>query len=417
MKMKTIVRVVLCFILHDFGRVMSNPNDVDRNCSVMTAKISGLCEQKNYRFYIWDEEGVPIYKSSVWEDRDVPIDKSSPDERDEREYSFCYDPLKCYSIEFDGFFSSECPHEVLLNGTTVADDVGRNLVRFGNCSQCKEKTEVILSNQYFGEVDTNYTFFAKGIVNHALLAGGHSSNICMDSDDCNILTMDSTDVVSCCLVKNNKLNFHEVMPRSKMFGQCSNCTTSLLVYPAIGEPNFNYTLESNDYLYKSAVKEGNYEIICINATSNCYNASSNGKAHYSFYEDEKFTDDGFSFDYPFFGSCDKKCPQSPILHITERGKEIISTISYISDRMNLQNIATPEYQATCWLIYDDTRNLYSTAPDLLQRYIVALIYYSTEGLRWNNNWGYLGTKSECDWYGMKCNEGKVIEINFCKCIK
>ena len=417
MKMKTIVRVVLCFILHDFGRVMSNPNDVDRNCSVMTAKISGLCEQKNYRFYIWDEEGVPIYKSSVWEDRDVPIDKSSPDERDEREYSFCYDPSKCYSIEFDGFFSSECPHEVLLNGTTVADDVGRNLVRFGNCSQCKEKIEVILSNQYFGEVDTNYTFFAKGIVNHALLAGGHSSNICMDSDDCNILTMGTIHPIRYYVVKDNKINFYEVMPKSKMFGQCSNCTTSLLVYPAFGEPSFNYTLQSNDYLYESAIKEGKYEITCVDATSNCYNASSNGKALFSFYENEIFTDDGFSYDYSFFGSCDKKCRQNPVLHSTERGKDMISAISYISDMMDLQNIATPEYHAACWLIYDDARNLNSTAPHLLQRYIVALMYYSTEGWIWNTNWGYLGTNSECDWYGMKCDGGQVIEIKLGKHIK
>jgi len=372
----------------------------------MTAKIPhDVCKksigQNIYGFHIWDDKGAPIFKSSP----------------DEREYSFCYDTSKCYSIEFEGFYASECPHEVLLNGTTVVDDTGTNLVRFGNCSQCKSKTEVVLTNHFYGEVDTNYTFFAKGIVNHALLAGGHSASICIDPDDCNILTMNNTHSIPYYLVKDNKMDFYDIMPRSKMFGQCSNCTTSLLVHPTFGESSFNYTLQSNDYLHESAVKEGNYEIICIDTNSNCYNTTSNGKAHFSFYEDEKFTDDGYSFDYSFFGSCDKKCHQNPILHSTERGKDIISTISYISKMMDLQNIATPEYQAACWLIYDDARDLDSTTPHLLQRYIIALMYYSTKGWTWNNNWGYLGAKSECDWAGIKCNDGQVIEIELCKHIK
>eukprot|EP00588_Corethron_pennatum_P016682 CAMPEP_0194310480 /NCGR_PEP_ID=MMETSP0171-20130528/7439_1 /TAXON_ID=218684 /ORGANISM="Corethron pennatum, Strain L29A3" /LENGTH=434 /DNA_ID=CAMNT_0039064145 /DNA_START=109 /DNA_END=1410 /DNA_ORIENTATION=- len=44
----------------------------------------------------------------------------------------------------------------------------------------------------------------------------------------------------------------------------------------------------------------------------------------------------------------------------------------------------------------------------LQRYAVAVLYYSLGGIFWDNNENYMSSSHECDWYGITCNEEKII---------
>jgi len=48
------------------------------------------------------------------------------------------------------------------------------------------------------------------------------------------------------------------------------------------------------------------------------------------------------------------------------------------------------------------------ASNFLQRYAIAVIYYSLGGIFWINNKNYMSPGHECDWYGIACNEKKVI---------
>jgi len=98
----------------------------------------------------------------------------------------------------------------------------------------------------------------------------------------------------------------------------------------------------------------------------------------------------------------------------------------------LTDPSTPQYASAQWLIDDDARYLCPEDPTLIQRYILAVIYFSTEGAGWkncsaveyaavspclsveidqpNNARRYLSAASECSWYGNHCSD-EVATIN------
>jgi len=64
-------------------------------------------------------------------------------------------------------------------------------------------------------------------------------------------------------------------------------------------------------------------------------------------------------------------------------------------------------------IYVSSTNLYAMITDIERQALIDL-YHSTKGQYWINNDGWLGDKgSECNWFGIKCNEytGQIIEID------
>jgi len=48
---------------------------------------------------------------------------------------------------------------------------------------------------------------------------------------------------------------------------------------------------------------------------------------------------------------------------------------------------------------------------IIQRYNLAAIYYETGGSSWNDASNWLSTTSECDWAGITCRSGVVVEID------
>jgi len=58
---------------------------------------------------------------------------------------------------------------------------------------------------------------------------------------------------------------------------------------------------------------------------------------------------------------------------------------------------TPQYFALVWLV--DNAN-YDSYPNnqLIQRFALATLYYSTKGNQWRNNDGWLSDIDECAWY-------------------
>ena len=64
----------------------------------------------------------------------------------------------------------------------------------------------------------------------------------------------------------------------------------------------------------------------------------------------------------------------------------------------------------CWLVYDDYRRLDASSPHLLQRYVLALFYFSTNGDKWKKSLGYLTAKNECHWGGITCANERITEF-------
>jgi len=87
------------------------------------------------------------------------------------------------------------------------------------------------------------------------------------------------------------------------------------------------------------------------------------------------------------------------------------------------NPNTSQGRASTWLIADDAYYICPDDTNLLQRYIMALFYYSTNGYNWLecsanilnsqcNEFRYLSTLNECVWYGNRCAGNDMYSIIF-----
>lgn len=72
----------------------------------------------------------------------------------------------------------------------------------------------------------------------------------------------------------------------------------------------------------------------------------------------------------------------------------------------LQNNDTPQYKAALWIADQDEANMpipenprnYDVSKDFVQRYIMAVFYFSLDGPNWTNQMNFLSEKSVCDWH-------------------
>lgn len=139
----------------------------------------------------------------------------------------------------------------------------------------------------------------------------------------------------------------------------------------------------------------------------------------------------------------------PYLH--QLKSQVMTNILILSGTESLNDVESPQYEAACWILNDDpylitsfsstlsttnsssgdtshhyyNNNLYNYSEKrMMQRYILALIYFSTKPQNWSMHLNFLSIKSECDWYekkdeedgtrvGAACNEkDDVISLTF-----
>lgn len=94
----------------------------------------------------------------------------------------------------------------------------------------------------------------------------------------------------------------------------------------------------------------------------------------------------------------------------------------ISGLVALTDTDSPQWQAYEWLVYDDDKFVCPNDDTLVQRYILAVLYFATTGDAWDrcyrgdnecreeeNAEPYLSTSSECEWYGSECFADGLIE--------
>jgi hypothetical protein len=92
--------------------------------------------------------------------------------------------------------------------------------------------------------------------------------------------------------------------------------------------------------------------------------------------------------------------------------DLLSSAS-IDGGATLQTPSTPQNNALIWLADNTKLNTYSDSQKI-QRYVLATLYYSTNGEKWNDNTDWLSNKDECSWYNTAflqfCINGAVAEL-------
>lgn len=110
------------------------------------------------------------------------------------------------------------------------------------------------------------------------------------------------------------------------------------------------------------------------------------------------------------------------MHTADRRRQIAREIASISGATVFGSTRSPEWSAFSWLTESDKRYLCPDDSSLHQRYILAVLYFITDGENWIKcrrdglaqcaGQNFLGEHSECQWGGITCNEsGQVTRIN------
>eukprot|EP00980_Cylindrotheca_fusiformis_P030579 scaffold25064_cov113-Cylindrotheca_fusiformis.AAC.1 len=101
---------------------------------------------------------------------------------------------------------------------------------------------------------------------------------------------------------------------------------------------------------------------------------------------------------------------SPLSHI-----ELLANVLQLdANTFDLNKTTTPQYSALEWLAYGDPRKMTveDDSTELLERFSLATLYYSTKGFNWGNAFRWLSGSSHCDWNLIDCENGRVVELYF-----
>lgn len=116
------------------------------------------------------------------------------------------------------------------------------------------------------------------------------------------------------------------------------------------------------------------------------------------------------------------------LKLSKRFKQALPIITNITSEEILYDTRTPQYKALLWLAdYDKAQLDFSTMstsgssilvmeggnkPRILQRYILAVLFFATQGQYWNNTYGFLSEWDECQWAAYD-SKGDVAGVSSC----
>jgi len=87
-------------------------------------------------------------------------------------------------------------------------------------------------------------------------------------------------------------------------------------------------------------------------------------------------------------------------------------LNVVENTNDLNDASSPESLALNWIINEDPQYLCPDDPELNQRYIATLLYYSMGGDGWIASTNYLTGVDECEWFGLSCNDdGSIYNID------
>jgi hypothetical protein len=97
----------------------------------------------------------------------------------------------------------------------------------------------------------------------------------------------------------------------------------------------------------------------------------------------------------------------------------INRLDYIRNLLNLTSVlGVDQNRALEWLAEIDPAILQLNTPDVIfrNRYALVVLYYSTNGDKWNDNTGWLSSLSVCAWNGVSCSSTDIVDyLELCKC--
>ena len=288
-------------------------------------------------------------------------------------------------------------------------------IRAGECQDpCPGQRELVFVTYLEDYGDTDYRFYRSGKGDEeGTLIEGNAKSYCVNNADCNIMALLRTRYVYSFTMENNMLIDDKSSEYTMTFGNCaSNCTdTTLLVATNQNDGNLNISSGSDlSQLTSEILPAGQSKTICID-DSKCSIVDAKGNGYYYLLRDEQVYDLGSASEYRYFGPCDTKCTKRPTLTATERGLEIVTRLSTISGMAALTDFNSDRYKAACWIINDDLKEYSAKDPKLIQRYILAVIYFTTGG---QNNWisplGFMSGRDECDWPSISCVDQSVTSL-------
>jgi hypothetical protein len=111
--------------------------------------------------------------------------------------------------------------------------------------------------------------------------------------------------------------------------------------------------------------------------------------------------------------------------VTQTPREVLfqSKLEHLlSDKSEFSDPLTPQYAALAWLANEDPAAVDEADQGRLEiRFVLATLYFSTEGSMWNDDLQFLSGLYECNWtspstgQGVSCDEnGQVTSISICK---
>ena len=98
-------------------------------------------------------------------------------------------------------------------------------------------------------------------------------------------------------------------------------------------------------------------------------------------------------------------------HLKEYVDVLSSRYNLTVDRRDLSNMSSPQYRALSWLALDDEFLSSLDDPDMMERYILAVFYFSTDGENWDTNNQWLTESHICEWWGVVgCTNGMRVTL-------
>ena len=112
----------------------------------------------------------------------------------------------------------------------------------------------------------------------------------------------------------------------------------------------------------------------------------------------------------------KTIAKKDTLNLAKRFMQIQERVRPISGYDALLDATSPQFLALDWIGNRDGYQIDPSDPLLIQRYALAVLYFSTNGLKWKKPLNWLTDVHECEWKGdggvRKCNEmGEVTDLS------
>lgn len=107
---------------------------------------------------------------------------------------------------------------------------------------------------------------------------------------------------------------------------------------------------------------------------------------------------------------------TPICNLSndERHDELQKELGVVS-MSDLTDMSTPQGTAFNWIVSLDEMQLCPGDDRLIQRHVVVVLYFSTNGDGWNDKTSWLNPATECEWAGLTCNlVGEIVSVELSK---